>query len=59
MRPIKIPCIPPTVSKSIRFPIDLIEQIEKAIQGKQCTFTAFVIEAIRVMLEALEEAENQ
>ncbi len=56
----RIPKIPPTTSKSIRFPNDLIEEVETAIQGKQCTFTAFVIEAVRVALDSLhEDEENQ
>lgn len=55
MSKFKIPKIPPTTSKSIRFPNDVIEEVEKAIQGKQCTFTAFVVEAVRAALESLEE----
>lgn len=55
MSKFKIPKIPPTTSKSIRFPNDIIEEVEKAIQGKQCTFTAFVVEAVRAALESLEE----
>ena len=51
----KIPSVPPTTSKTIRFPNDIIENVEKTIQGKQCTFTAFVVEAVRVALESLEE----
>jgi len=51
----KIPVIPPTTNKSIRFPNDLIVGIEKAIEGKDCTFTAFVVEAVRVALQNLEE----
>lgn len=58
MSKFKIPKIPPTTSKSIRFPNDIIEKIEKAIQGKQCTFTAFVVEAVRVALESLEEEQT-
>ena len=54
----KIPKIPPTTSKSIRFPDDIIEKVEKAIQGKQCTFTAFVVEAVRTDLESLEEEQT-
>ena len=50
----KIPAIPPTTSKSIRFPNDLLEQVEKAIQGTDCTFSAFVIEATRWALNDLE-----
>lgn len=55
MKKFEIPSIPPTTSKSIRFPNDLIEKVENAISGTTCTFTAFVIEAVRVALENLEE----
>ncbi len=51
----KIPNIPPTTNKTIRFPNDLIEAIEKAIAGKDCTFSAFVIAAVRNALEELEQ----
>lgn len=60
MAKFKIPKIPPTTSKSIRFPNDVIEEVEKAIQGKDCTFTAFVVEATRIALENLkEESETE
>ena len=55
MRKFKIPAVPPTTNKSMRFPNDVIEQVEAAIQGKDCTFSAFVVEAVRVALESLEE----
>lgn len=55
MRKFRIPSIPPTTNKSIRFPNDIIDKVEKAIQGKNCTFTAFVVEAVRVALENIEE----
>jgi len=55
----KIPSTPPTTSKSIRFPNDMIEEIEAAIVGKNCTFSAFVVEAARVALESLEEDEER
>ena len=58
MRKFKIPSVPPTTNKSIRFPNDIIESVEKAIQGKDCTFSAFVVEAVRVALDNLEE-ENE
>ena len=51
----KIPSIPSTTHKTIRFPNDLIEKVEKAIQGKNCTFSAFVIAAVRMALENIEE----
>ena len=55
MAKFRIPNIPPTTSKSVRFPNDLIEQVEDAIRGRDCTFSAFVVEAVRVALENLEE----
>ena len=58
MKKFKIPSIPPTTNKCIRFPNDLIEDIENAIENTNCTFTAFVIEAVRVALENLEEEND-
>lgn len=55
MKKFKIPSIPPTTSKSIRFPNDVIAEVEAVIQGKDCTFTAFVVEAVRVALDNLKE----
>ena len=55
MKKFRIPSIPPTTNKSIRFPNDIIDKVEKSIQGKNCTFTAFVVEAVRVALENIEE----
>ena len=52
-----IPSIPPTTNKTIRFPNDVIEGVEQAIQGKNCTFSAFVIAAVRAALEDLEDAK--
>ena len=59
MAKFKIPVIPPTTNKTIRFPNNIIEEIETAIQGKSCTFTAFVIEAVRVALANIEEDERR
>lgn len=58
MRKFKIPSIPQTTSKCIRFPNDLINEIEESIVGKNCTFSAFVIEAVRVALESLKSFDN-
>ena len=55
MKKFRIPSIPPTTNKSIRFPNDVIEEIEAAIKGPDCTFSAFVVEAVRVALENLKE----
>ena len=51
----KIPSIPPTTNKTIRFPNDIIEEVETAIQGKDCTFSAFVIAAVRSALDDIKE----
>ena len=58
MKKFKIPVTPSTTNKSIRFPDDVIEKVEKAIKGKDCTFTAFVVEAVRVALDNLEDDEE-
>ena len=55
MKKFRIPNIPPTTNKSIRFPNDVIDEIEDAIKGTDCTFSAFVVEAVRVALENLNE----
>ena len=54
----KIPKTPSSTNKSIRFPNDLIERVEDAIRGQDCTFTAFVVEAVRVALENLQDDED-
>lgn len=54
----KIPSIPPTTNKTIRFPNDVVEAVEQAIQGKDCTFSAFVIAAVRAALDDLEQSEE-
>ena len=55
MKKFKIPQIPQTTSKSIRFPNDVIDEVEKALVGTDCTFSALVVEAVRVALENLKE----
>ena len=59
MEKFKIPRIPQTTLKSIRFPNDMIEEVEDAIRGKECTFSAFVIEAVRIALLNLKEDSSQ
>ena len=53
----QIPNTPPTINKTIRFPGDVVESIEDAIRGKDCTFSAFVIAAVRSALEELKEQQ--
>ena len=60
MAEFRMPNIPPTTNKCIRFPNDIIEQVEAAIVGENCTFTAFVVAAVRTALDTLaEKAEQQ
>lgn len=58
MRKFKIPQMPQTTTKSIRFPNDVIENVEEALVGTDCTFSAFVVEAVKVALDNLKEDEE-
>lgn len=53
MSSFRIPSIPSTTNKTIRFPNDVIDAVEQAIQGRDCTFSAFVIAAVRAALETI------
>ena len=55
MATFKIPENPSTINKTIRFPGDVVDDVENAIKGKECTFSAFVIAAVRAALEDLGE----
>lgn len=44
-----------TENKTIRFPIQLIEDIEKAIRNKNVTFSRFVIQACEYALNNIED----
>ena len=48
-----------TENKSIRFPIDLINRIEKILVGKNISFTAFVIQACEYALANMEVEEKK
>jgi hypothetical protein len=50
----QIPSVPATTNKTIRFPNDVIDKVENAIKGKDCTFSAFVIAAVKSALEDLD-----
>lgn len=58
MRRFDIPKTPVSSTKSIRFPNDLIEQVEQAIRGTDCTFSAFVVEAVRWALEDIDDQKQ-
>ncbi len=55
MAKFKIPKTSPTVNKTIRFPEDVVKEVEQVTQGKECTFSAFVIAAVRAALDDLKE----
>ena len=55
----RIPKIPPTTMKSVRFPNDMLEEVEAAIRGTACTFSAFVVAAVRAALDDLAEQAKQ
>lgn len=58
MKKFKVPNTPPTTNKCIRFPNTLIAEVEKAIKGKDCTFTAFVVEAVKFALENMNNEQD-
>lgn len=47
-----------TENKTIRFPIPLIEKIEKTIQGQNVTFSRFVIQACEYALNNLDDTKK-
>ena len=55
MSKFQIPKRSPTTNKTVRFPNDVIESVENAIQGSGCSFSEFVIAAVRNALEELKE----
>ncbi len=59
MKKFKIPVVPHSTNKCIRFPDNVIEDVENSIRGRDCTFSAFVVEAVRVALENLREDEEE
>ncbi len=46
-------------NKTIRFPDDLIAEINRATKSQNCTFTAFVIAAVRFALENIEKPKDE
>ncbi len=57
-REFKFPTQYPTIQKTIRFPEDLTKDIEDLIKGRHCTFTAFVVEAVRTVVNELKDQEQ-
>lgn len=58
MKSFKIPIPQTSTNKTIRFPDSVIKDVEKAIENKNCTFTAFVVEAVKVAIENLKEGRD-
>ncbi len=58
MNKFKIPSTPPTTNKTVRFPNDLLDDIETLLSGKDCTFSAFVVAAVRAALEDVHTSKN-
>ena len=50
----KIPVVPTSTVKTIRFPNDVIDRVEEKITGTDCTFSAFVVAATKNALEDLD-----
>ncbi len=44
-----------TENKTIRFPLNLINEIENAIRGKDISFSKFVIQACEYALENMDK----
>ena len=55
----KIPSTPSSTNKSIRFPNDVIQDVEKLIVNKDCTFSAFVIAAVKAAIEDVKSQEEK
>lgn len=47
-----------TENKTIRFPLPLVEQIEKAIKNQNVTFSSFVIQACQYALDNMDTQEK-
>lgn len=43
-----------TENKTVRFPVELVEKINKAIQGRDVTFSGFVLQACEYALANME-----
>ena len=47
-----------TENKTIRFPIPLIERIDKALENQDVTFSSFVLQACEYALDSMDSQEN-
>ena len=47
-----------TENKTIRFPITLIEKIDKALENQDVTFSSFVLQACEYALENMDSPKG-
>lgn len=47
-----------TENKTIRFPVTLVEKIEKVIEGQDVTFSSFVIQACEYALNEMNPKDS-
>lgn len=59
MQNFKIPSVPRTTIKSVRFPQDVVQQVEQQICGTDCTFSAFVVHAVRFAIEDMAHQHQE
>ena len=58
MAKFELPKNEPSQNKTIRFPPEVIQGVEAAIAGTNCTFSAFVVASVRMALKDLEEQQR-
>ncbi len=46
-------------NKTIRFPLPLIKEIEKVLEGTELTFSRFVIQACEYALDNMDTVSNE
>ena len=46
-------------TKTIRFPLPLVEKIEKYLEGTESNFSRFVIQACEYVLKEIEEEQKK
>lgn len=58
-RKFKLPIEPGTTPKNVRFPNDIIKQVEAVTKDTKISFSKFVIEATRAALEDLDDKADE
>ncbi len=44
-----------TVTKTIRFPVDMMNRVEKILKDKDVSFTGFILQSIEYVLDEIED----